>query len=50
LARDLLSRAVDPREALPMLDVAYIGLIVSCLALSWGLVELCDAALMSLAE
>ena len=25
-----------------MLDVLYIGLIVGFLALSWGLVELCD--------
>jgi hypothetical protein len=26
----------------PMLDVLYLGLIVAFLALSWGLVELCD--------
>jgi hypothetical protein len=26
----------------PMLDVLYIGLALAFLALSWGLVELCD--------
>jgi hypothetical protein len=26
----------------PMLDVLYLGLIVGFLAVSWGLVELCD--------
>jgi hypothetical protein len=26
----------------PMQDVLYLGLIVGFLALSWGLVELCD--------
>jgi hypothetical protein len=25
-----------------MLDVLYIGLVIGFLALSWGLVELCD--------
>jgi len=25
-----------------MLDILYLGLIVGFLALSWGLVELCD--------
>jgi hypothetical protein len=32
-----------PVEGRPdMLDVLYIGLILGFLALSWGLVELCD--------
>jgi hypothetical protein len=26
----------------PMLDILYLGLIVGFLAISWGLVELCD--------
>jgi hypothetical protein len=26
----------------PMLDILYLGLIVGFLALSWGLVEVCD--------
>ena len=26
----------------PMLDVLYIGLALGFLAISWGLVELCD--------
>jgi hypothetical protein len=26
----------------PMLDILYLGLIVGFLALSWGLVQLCD--------
>jgi hypothetical protein len=32
-----------PAEGRPdMMDVIYLGLIVGFLALSWGLVELCD--------
>jgi hypothetical protein len=32
-----------PVEGRPdMMDVIYLGLIVGFLALSWGLVELCD--------
>jgi hypothetical protein len=29
-------------EGSPMLDGLYLGLILGFLALSWGLVELCD--------
>jgi hypothetical protein len=32
---------VPPREV-TMADVLYIGLVLGFLALSWGLVELCD--------
>jgi hypothetical protein len=32
-----------PAEGRPdMMDIVYLGLIVGFLALSWGLVELCD--------
>jgi hypothetical protein len=33
---------IGSSEETAMLDVLYIGLIVGFLALSWGLVELCD--------
>jgi hypothetical protein len=29
-------------EGTDMLDILYLGIIVGFLALSWGLVELCD--------
>jgi hypothetical protein len=36
-------QAQAPAEGRPdMMDVIYLGLIVGFLALSWGLVELCD--------
>jgi hypothetical protein len=53
---DCLARAPSPGSGIPpsgsacvsaegrpdMLDVLYIGLVLGFLALSWGLVELCD--------
>ena len=38
----LQRRAFDAREEHSMLDILYIGLALGFLALSWGLVELCD--------
>ena len=35
-------RIHDGREGGAMLDILYIGLALGFLALSWGLVELCD--------
>jgi hypothetical protein len=35
-------RVTRQTRRLVMMDVLYLGLIVGFLALSWGLVELCD--------
>jgi hypothetical protein len=37
-----LPAMVPVERSRPMTDVLYIALIVGFLALSWGLVELCD--------
>ena len=34
--------SAGPEGRHPMQDILYLGLIVGFLALSWGLVELCD--------
>jgi hypothetical protein len=38
----LTRRVGAPTEGTDMLDILYLGIIVGFLALSWGLVELCD--------
>jgi hypothetical protein len=42
MARQRSWRHADLSRRVFMLDALYLGIIVGFLALSWGLVELCD--------